>query len=389
MNNNYEANIWKFYIYQALYGFSLVTPILIIFYLANNVNYFQLGTIEAINLIAVILFEIPSGVFADLVGRKFALSLGLILMGLEYALIGYGANYIAFLIAAFLGGIGGSMLSGAEDSLLYDTLKKIGREKEFKKINGRGIAIFYFSVVIASLIGSLIYVRDNTLGFYLNCLIFTIGGLFVLTMKEVQLGNDKFNLKNQFKHIKDSVKFFFKSKKIVWFTLFSIISGGFISLFHNMLIQPYFQWIGYDVAIFGVLVAGIFLIRSLVSLFSHKVEEKIGEKVSLYLIIISQSLLFIAMAYFNALWLIVLVVLIYSIWSYQEVIMENYLHENMNSKQRATLSSINSFFDSIIKIVAFLLFGYLIDLTSIDISIYVLGVGSLVLGLWLLVKRKD
>lgn len=175
---SYESNIWKFYVYQFIAGFWLISPILVIFYLANNTNFTQVGSIEAIGLLALILFEIPSGAFADLIGRKKSVFLGLIFSGIELILIGYGANYLAFMVAAFLGGIGASLISGADSSLLYDSLKKLKKENLFEKIKGKANAIMYVSVVVASLIGSLIYVKNNVLVFYLNGIIFILGGFF-------------------------------------------------------------------------------------------------------------------------------------------------------------------------------------------------------------------
>ena len=357
------------------------------FYLANNVSYFQVGTIIAAGFFVLMLLEIPSGAFADLIGRKVAVFVGLLFSGMEFLLIGYSANYVSFVIAAVLGGIGLSLVSGADVSLLYDSLKQSKKEKLFKKIKGRANAVTYVSIAMAALIGSIIYVWNNSLVFYINGLMFIFGGFFFLTLKEPKFKRRKFNLKNQTAHIKESFSYLFDNKRLCWFMGFSIISGGFLSLFHNIIQQPYFAWLGFNIAIFGTLLAIIFIIRSLVSLVSYKVEKKIGEKASLYLIILLQFVFFFIMGYFVGIWLIVFVILIYAIWSYQEVVLENYLHEHMNSKQRATLYSINSFLRNLILSVAFILFGYIIDLTSISFSIYVLSIGSLVFGLGILLTR--
>jgi len=128
MLQKYEFNIWKYYIYQFFSGFYLIESIGILFYLLAGISYFQLSTIEAVGLIAVLLLEIPSGAFADLIGRKYSVFIGLFLTGIELILIAYGFNYLFFLIAAFIGGIGGSLVSGADTALLYDSLKKIKKE---------------------------------------------------------------------------------------------------------------------------------------------------------------------------------------------------------------------------------------------------------------------
>jgi MFS family permease len=387
MSQDYTSNIWKYYVYYFITGFYLSASIIVMFYLANNVSYFQVGTIIAAGFFVLMLLEIPSGAFADLIGRKVAVFVGLLFSGMEFLLIGYSANYVSFVIAAVLGGIGLSLVSGADVSLLYDSLKQSKKEKLFKKIKGRANAVTYVSIAMAALIGSIIYVWNNSLVFYINGLMFIFGGFFFLTLKEPKFKRRKFNLKNQTAHIKESFSYLFDNKRLCWFMGFSIISGGFLSLFHNIIQQPYFAWLGFNIAIFGTLLAIIFIIRSLVSLVSYKVEKKIGEKASLYLIILLQFVFFFIMGYFVGIWLIVFVILIYAIWSYQEVVLENYLHEHMNSKQRATLYSINSFLRNLILSVAFILFGYIIDLTSISFSIYVLSIGSLVFGLGILLTR--
>ncbi len=131
---NLESNIWKFYIYKFLSGFFLIAPILIIFYLSIKISYFQLSLIASIGVLTIMIFEIPSGAFADLIGRKISVSSGLFLVAIQYLLIGYGQTYFYFLLGAILGGIGWSLVSGADIALLYDTLKKLNKEKSFQKI---------------------------------------------------------------------------------------------------------------------------------------------------------------------------------------------------------------------------------------------------------------
>lgn len=388
MLQKYESNIWKYYIYQFFSGFYLIESIGILFYLLAGISYFQLSTIEAVGLIAVLLLEIPSGAFADLIGRKYSVFIGLFLTGIELILIAYGFNYLFFLIAAFIGGIGGSLVSGADTALLYDSLKKIKKENKFNKILGKGKSIFYISVVIATAIGSLIYTVSKTGVFYFNGLIFIIGAFFFLTMYEPRNNKNKFSLKNQLNHIIESFKYTMKHKKLIWIISFAIFSGAFISIFHNMLRQPYMQSIGINIAIFGILTSILFLARSFVSYKSYDIEKKIGEKKSLYLVVILQAIAFFLMAVVNLYLAFVFVVIIYCIWSYQEIIMEGYSNRHMTSKQRATLISIQNFFRSITLVIAFLIVGWITDLTSISYTLYILSGASLIIGLFLLVNKK-
>jgi len=99
---HYESNIWKFYVYKFLSSFFFIGPIVILFYL-SIINYSTLGIIMAIGLASTIIFEMPSGVLADTLGRKTIVSIGLFLASLEMFFIGIGQTYFYFIVAAILG----------------------------------------------------------------------------------------------------------------------------------------------------------------------------------------------------------------------------------------------------------------------------------------------
>ncbi|MDD5086982.1 MAG: MFS transporter [Candidatus Nanoarchaeia archaeon] len=388
MDQNYQSNIWKYYVYQFFSGFYLIESIGILFYLLAGISYLQLSIIEVIGLVVVVLLEIPSGTFADLIGRKYSVFIGLFLTGIGLILIAYGFSYVFFLIASFIGGIGASLISGADTALLYDSLKKLKKETQFNKVFGKGKSIFFVSVVIAAAVGSLIYVVNRPLVFYINGFIFILGAFFFLSMYEPKNHKNSFSLKKQIKHIKDSLKYTIQNKKLTWVISFSIFSGAFISIFHNMLRQPYMKSVGIDIAVFGILTSILFLSRSLVSYKTYDIEKRIRERVSLYFVVFLQSITFFAMAFINIFWAFIFVVIIYCIWSYQEVIMECYCNRHMNSKQRATLISIHNFFRSSFLAISFLFIGWIVDLTSISFSLYILSGASLLFGLILLFFRR-
>lgn len=384
---DHESNIWKFYIYKFLSGFFLIAPILIIFYLSTNISYFQLSLIASIGLLTTMLFEIPSGTFADLIGRKISVSLGMFLVAIQHLMVGYGNSYSFFLFGAVLGGIGWSLVSGADIALLYDSLKKMKKEKLFQNINGKAKSYRYWGMIIASISGAYIYSKFNNIVFLLNAIIFIIASLIFLTLKETQT-KSKLNLKNQIKHIQESFKYLFSNSKLLWFNLFSIVSGSFIWIFHDLIRQPYYLNIGFEIATFGILASILTITRSITAANVHFLEKKLGEMKSMYFIIIFQSLLFAFIGFFQNKFAFLLLIFLYSIWTFQEVVLDSYLQNNMNSKQRATLVSINSFLNSAFLLIGFLLVGYIIDLTSINYLIYGLSFTSLILGLILLSRKK-
>lgn len=301
--------------------------------------------------------------------------------------IGLGQSFNAFIIASILGGLGAALISGADTALLYDSLKAINKEKESKKIYGKLRAIRYWSIVLAALIGAPIYVKLNYLPFILNGFVLVFTALFFLTLKDNQLETKAINLKNQLLHLKDSCKHSWNNKKLFWFILFNVFSGFAIWIYHDMMRSPFYESIGYPIAILGVLTAIITIVRSLFSLYAHKIEEKLGVKKSIYLILFGQVPLFLLMYYFYSKIAFLFVLVLYCIWSLQEVLSEVYSHEHMNSKQRATLVSIQSFYNSIIILIGSLITGYIIEMYSLKFMLLLMSITFLIAGIILLITK--
>src|SRR5215207_10084933 len=79
--------------------------------------------------VAVFLFEVPTGVFADTYGRRRSVITGCILMGCGFALEGAIPEFIAVLAAQAVWGVGYTFISGALEAWIADedTDRDLGR----------------------------------------------------------------------------------------------------------------------------------------------------------------------------------------------------------------------------------------------------------------------
>jgi MFS family permease len=71
----YERTIRMFYAYRFVSSFFLIGPIITLFFL-EFIPFAQLGIVFAAGVATAFLFEIPSGVWADHLGRKYAVAFG-------------------------------------------------------------------------------------------------------------------------------------------------------------------------------------------------------------------------------------------------------------------------------------------------------------------------
>jgi MFS family permease len=151
----FEGNVRKLYIYRFLMDFQLWWPIWVIYLqVQRGLSLTQITLLDTPFLLLIMVAEIPTGAIADRFGRRVSLILGSTLFAVAVFIFGIADNYVIILISYTAWGLGQTFQSGADMAILYDSLKNVGREEDFEKINGRSWALKSLAVVIAILIGA-------------------------------------------------------------------------------------------------------------------------------------------------------------------------------------------------------------------------------------------
>src|SRR5690606_33175613 len=101
--------------------FGLVFTVNMIYFVTDlQLNPLQLVLVGTVMEAAVFLFEVPTGVVADVYSRRLAIILGGVLLGLSFVLLGAVPTYAAVLIAQVIWGIGYTFTSGAVEAWIAD-----------------------------------------------------------------------------------------------------------------------------------------------------------------------------------------------------------------------------------------------------------------------------
>ncbi|MGH8909648.1 MAG: MFS transporter, partial [Egibacteraceae bacterium] len=85
--------------------------------------------------------EVPSGALADRFSRRGALVASSVLQALGYVLWLTLPGFPAFAAGFVLWGLGGALVSGALEALLYDGLAAVGAEDRYALVQGRVTAV--------------------------------------------------------------------------------------------------------------------------------------------------------------------------------------------------------------------------------------------------------
>ena len=83
-----------------------------------RVDYTRMFLLQAWFLLWIFALEIPTGVIADRLGRKISVGLGCLLLAADLLVFGLVRRYEVFFLGEFLGAVGMTLISGAEQALL-------------------------------------------------------------------------------------------------------------------------------------------------------------------------------------------------------------------------------------------------------------------------------
>jgi DHA3 family tetracycline resistance protein-like MFS transporter len=134
-------------------------------------------TLEA----SVFLFEVPTGVVADVYSRRLSIIIGYLLMGLGFLIIGFFPAFLPILFAQALWGLGYTFTSGATQAWITDEIGETPANKLFLRATQVGLFAGLVGMILAPLLGShdaAIPIRIGALGVML------IGFVLMLIMPE-------------------------------------------------------------------------------------------------------------------------------------------------------------------------------------------------------------
>ena len=139
---------------------ALIWGVNTLFLLSVGFDIFQVMLINAAYTVAQVVFEVPTGVVADTVGRRvsYLLAVGTILVStllyVGFGLAGYGLW--PFAAASALLGLGYTFYTGAVDAWMVDALHSVGYEGRLEPIFARYGIVFGIFMLIGTTLGGLL-----------------------------------------------------------------------------------------------------------------------------------------------------------------------------------------------------------------------------------------
>ena len=149
-----DLQFWKFRAYGFLKNLRLFDPFLILFLRDAGLSFLAIGTLISIREIATNLLEIPTGIMADVFGRRKAMLFGFSAYIVSFIIFYLGSTFWVFVLAMLAFAVGETFRSGTHKAMILEHLRLSGCEHQKVFYYGKTRAASQFGSALAALIAA-------------------------------------------------------------------------------------------------------------------------------------------------------------------------------------------------------------------------------------------
>ena len=392
--NALGKNLRLLSIQKALVTVYFHLPVVVLFWQDLGLTMLEIMLLQSIFSIAMVLLEFPSGLFADMFGRKLTLTLAALSNLIGIVLYCFAEGFYSLLAAElFIAGFI-AMQSGADSAFLFDWLKSDNREDEFPRIFGN--LIFYSTLVAgaAQIFGGFIAAVDLRFTIY-ACVPFVFVAFVAATQLEeppnhANSTNDtaRFttDLQEQLKSVYFSIK---RDDILLWVLVYAGIIFSF-NLAGLWLYQPYFDVAGIDIIYFGIVFASFQVVSAYAGKYYYVVKARFQTSTILLALILLTCGASILLGYFVFLFSFTLIYLHQVVRGFYKISFNDIVNQRVDSRVRASVLSVQSLGGRLLGALLMPVLGWYADVYTIEATFVVIGVTGLICGIpvWLVLHGK-
>jgi MFS family permease len=221
MHKNIKLLTW----FNFLTDFKLYSPIAIIYFSHVSGSFASGMGIFAIATISSALFEIPTGIWSDRMGRRKTLLFGASAAMVYSIFYAVGISFWILAVGAVFEGLSRSLYSGNNDALLHDSLTEVKQEHEYAEFLGRISAMFQVALAASAVLGGILATWSFPLIMWLSVLPqigCVIVAYYVIEPQVVSAMSG-----NIFEHLREAFLKFKTNKKLRLLSISDVLGFGF------------------------------------------------------------------------------------------------------------------------------------------------------------------
>lgn len=390
-----------------MYGFlknlRFFEPFLVLFLLSSGISFLQIGILYSVKSIATNILEIPTGIVADLYGRKKSMLFSMTSYIFSFLIFYFSHMFLLYIFAMILFAFGEAFRTGTHKAMIFDYLKI--KNIEYLKVQ------YYGSTRAASQLGSALNsILAATIVFfsgdYRKIFAFTIIPYILnfINLATYPKELDKLNVKKSKKAtLKDFLSAILNLKVLKIILNTSSYSAMFKSI--KDYLQPILETFALSLPIFvglsdkkrsSLVIGFVYFVLYLLTSFASKNSWKIGRKgssiaLNITLIFGAFAIMFAGLSYMFKFYIvsIVIFIILFVVENLRRPISVAYISENVNSDAMASVLSVESQSTTLLTAIFSIVAGYFADRFGIGNAVTFSGIILIFISLFVFIKGKD
>ncbi len=352
-----RRSVRRFFLFQISTEMRFESAIWIIFLQSRGLSLAEVGLAESAFHLAPLLIELPSGSFADLVGRRWSLATGSLLVAVGAAVLWSAHSLPMAMFALFLQGASFSFRSGADQAYLFDTLSlEVDGQRSYPSLLGRLLGAMYLVGAVAAWVGAA--VSDVSYGITFGLAIGVgLGGAWLASgllepkraPRSSKDAGSEGSIREHILQTRDTLR---GSRILSLMLAFSAIYWVAATVSH-LYLQAAFADRGLSNSQIGLIVGATGIVNAVGASLAGRVADRGPFVTQLTLLVLISGVGLVGTG-LSAIWIAIAAYLIANLASgLIEPLISNWFNERLESARRATVLSVESWLFSLTMIFAF------------------------------------
>ena len=325
--------------------FMLLMPVIVIFFETRGLSLSEVLLLQAWFGALLLVCEVPSGYIADILGRRGAIIVGVVFLGIGQTVVVFANGFWQLAIFEACLAVGMALVSGADLALLYDTELAIakngdtsGRQKAVRRIFiarnlSEALAAIATSVLLVFISMNEIVVIQAAFGWLPLVVAFL---LVEPPRKRLEASDHRGNFARIVREV-------LVDDRVLRLVFLALSIWALTTMYAAWLTQAYWREEGVELIYFGYIWGALSLIAAIAGQYAQKIEERIGTSATLALMGVGPVLGYLAMGFLGVVAAIAVSSLFYVRRGVGLVVLRDALNRRVSSEYRATANSLASF----------------------------------------------
>jgi MFS family permease len=349
----------------------------------------------------MVIFEVPTGVVADTVGRRASYLLGTITLSastlLYWLMWLWSAPFWAWAVVSVLLGLGFTFFSGAVEAWLVDALRASGYDGGLEPVFSKGMVVSGAAMLLGSVAGGIVaQATDLGVPFLLRAgVLLAMFGVAFLLMRDLGFTPDKSEgpLRAVRTMFRSSIRYGLGNPSVRYVMLAAPFNSG-VGIYVFYALQPYLLELWGDEGAYSIaglaaaIVAGSQILGGFLAPYVRRLFRK--RTTTILLSVGAGALLLLTLGVTKDFWVALLLLTVWGVASsVEDPIRQAYVNDMIPSRQRATVLSFDSLMGNVGGVVIQPALGRAADLGGYAFSLVLSGAVNAVALPFLYLSRRQ